>query len=143
VLLLLPAQLASNVVTDVAVTFAVPPVFTSRHMNVNDDCRLQLCDKQHTTALAAATQFGPPASAKVCSCTVSGLAPRPPDTLPASNASDRSASPASPANSKPASPVSRDDTACGVATAEDQRGTSRSAPAAEVSGSENKADTQS
>jgi hypothetical protein len=124
-------------------------VFTSRRVTANHDCRLQLCDKQHTAAVAAATQFGPPPSAKVCSCTVSGLAPPLPDMLPASSVTDRSASPASPVNSKPASPaspVSRGDTTSGVSTPEDLRGTSRSAPAASCDspadgGNKNIADT--
>ncbi|XP_069686155.1 dorsal root ganglia homeobox protein [Periplaneta americana] len=92
---------------------------------------LQLCDKQHPPTVA--TQFGPSVAGKLCSCTVTGLAPRPPSdmtsTASASSVGDRSMSPASPATSNPGSPSGGGDSTHGVSTPEDLRGPSHSTSA--------------
>ncbi|XP_023711758.1 dorsal root ganglia homeobox protein [Cryptotermes secundus] len=78
---------------------------------------LQLCDKQQPTAVSAATQFGPPVTSKVCSCTV-------PAVVTSTGGGNRSPSPSTPVSSNPGSPASI------ASTPEDLRDTSRSALAA-------------
>jgi hypothetical protein len=111
------------------------------YVTEDGDCRLQLCDKQqqHTSAAATATQFGPPVSGKVCSCSVAGLAALPADVVTATSVADRSSSPVSPAHSNPDSPASRRDGGTpGVSVPEDLRGTSRPAPATGIDSSVDK-----
>lgn len=106
-------RLATLLMRNTGIRFEITALYVKQH-----DCyRLQLCDKQQPTAVSAATQFGPPVTGKVCSCTL-------PSVVTSTGGGDRSASPSTPVSSNPGSPASI------ASTPEDLRDTSRSARAA-------------